>query len=366
MSMLRTYTETYDLNTETGCPTLLGIHTPIGHNPLKFLEPCFRLYKKYCYLGADVTVVNAAKLPVDPEQIGKIEGTNYVDPRDTLNPIMFRGCHGESLGNVLNSMYGGLTTDIFKDASLDKEKFRTELEEFYYTALGDDGWRKSPVQKTLNIKGLHPIVYNLSVNHQILPTNEITIAQNPDNSYGVLSAAGTGTANSRFNSTSVTGAATPIIGATHVYDPTTGSYKDLYGAASFFTNKCSRLGWLDTLQFTGVVGNPENPTGFSNPQVAQLPKLFMGLLMLPPSYLTRQYLRVIIRHKFKFAQYRTITTGGINEDQWTGADVAYGYNYEITGNVPPNTSVAAAKTDLNDLAILSAAAEQLEREVDES
>lgn len=147
MSMYRTYTETYDLNTEKDCPTLLGIHTPIGPNPRKFLEPCFRMYKKYKYVGCDVTIVNSARLPVDPEQVGRIEGTNYVDPRDTLNPIMFKGCHGESLGKVLDSMYGGLASAIFKDPSIDKEVFRADLEHFYYTALGDDTWRKSPFRR---------------------------------------------------------------------------------------------------------------------------------------------------------------------------------------------------------------------------
>lgn len=362
MSMIRTYTETYDLNTETGCPTLLGIHTPLAHNPVKFLEPAFRMYKKYLYLGCDVTIVNAAKLPVDPEQIGKIDGTNYVDPRDTLNPIMFKGCHGESLGNVLNSMYGGLTSAIFKDPSLDKEQFRTELEEFYYTALGDDSWRKSPVQKTLNIRGLHPLIYKAAFNHQIAPTNEIQFNQNPDNNYATVTGTGIND-NGKFAVPSSGGYYSPVVDPTKVYDPTTGNYVTLGGAVSMFTNGMTRLGWLDTMQFTGVNTTPDSPVGWSYKQIAQLPKLFMGLLMLPPSYLTRQYLRVIIRHKFKFAQYRSITTGGIDESQWDGTTVAYGYNNHITGNVPPNTS--ASKSDLSEISDMFEAA-TLEREVDES
>lgn len=340
MSMKRTYTETYDMNTEKDCPTLLGIHTPIGPNPRKFLEPCFRLYKKYKYLGCDITIVNAARLPVDPEQVGKIEGENYVDPRDTLNPVMFKGCHGESLGKVLDSMYGGLASAIFKDPSIDKEQFRADLEHFYYTALGDDSWRKSPIQKTLNIRGLHPLVYGLATQHQIAPTNNLEYyeyaknvpapitptEQSPDAENGM-----SGFPDQRkgygFN-----------LGDTNVYDPTDGTYKTFIVPATMFTNKTQRLGWMDTLQFIGNQTVPPNPSGMDLSMIAQLPKVFMGLLLLPPSYLCRQYLRVIIRHKFVFAQYRSITTAGIDGNFWNPASETWGYANEITGNVPTSPS----------------------------
>lgn len=58
----------------------------------------------------------------------------------------------------------------------------------------------------------------------------------------------------------------------------------------------------------------------------------MGLLMLPPAYLCRQYLRIVITHKIKFAGYRTITTGG---NVFTNVKTnIYGYGNKITGNVP--------------------------------
>lgn len=347
MSMFRTYTETYDLNTEKDCPTLLGIHTPIGPNPRKFLEPCFRMYKKYKYIGCDITVVNSAKLPVDPEQVGRIEGTNYVDPRDTLNPIMFKGCHGESLGKVLDSMYGGLASAIFKDPSIDKELFRADLEHFYYTALGDDTWRKSPVQKTLNIRGLHPLVYGLATQHQIAPTNDLNFNEYSMNNTGnyTPSADAVDTENGIHGAPSAKQGYPFNVEGTKVYDPTSGEYLNKLSLATLFTNKVQRLGWMDTLQFIGQLGNPENPGTYSGAQVAELPKQFMGLLMLPPAYLCRQYLRIIIRHKFSFKQYRSITTAGINEDEWNPANFTLGYANEITGNVPTNNTSSAKIPD---------------------
>lgn len=62
--MIRTYTETYDVNTADGKPTLIGFHTPIGRNPYHFLYPAFMMYEKYRYLGCDISIVNSAHLPV--------------------------------------------------------------------------------------------------------------------------------------------------------------------------------------------------------------------------------------------------------------------------------------------------------------
>lgn len=335
MAMIRTYTETYDMNTEQDCPTLIGIHTPIGTLPYRFLEPAFKMYRKYKYLGCDVTIVNAARLPVDPEQIGKIAGQNYVDPRDTLNPVLFKGCHGESLGDVLDSMYGGLLSSL-KEESLDKEVFNQALSNFYYTALGDDSWRKSPIQKTLSIKGLHPLVYSLSTNHQILPSNGLTFQDYFENNPADAnpSTAQTSFPAGNFGASGGNGLRMPLVGPTSVYDT------DIPGwtlkeakLMSMFTSKMHRLGWLDTLQFVGNTSNPASPVGTDINQIALLPKLFMGLLMLPPANLCRQYLRVIIRHKFKFAAFRTITTGGVTADA-INLNFAFGYHNDMTGNVP--------------------------------
>lgn len=334
----RTYTETIDLNTEVGGPSILGLHTPIGGQVYDFLQPFFQAYKKYKYLGMDVTIVNSARLPYDPEQIGRVEGENYVDPRDSLNPILFKGCHGENLGSILDAMYEGLTSDAFKDSGLDRLDTNAILENFYYTALGDDAWRKSPVQKTLRIKGLHPLVYNLATNRQILPTNamnpEYYIENNADADASALNptARQPGTTSSSASDTARPFVITPNT----VWDPSDNTVKNRV-AQSMFTNKCTRLGWMDTLQIAG--GKNSAGGNFEARQIALLPKLFMGMLILPPAYLTRNYLRVIIQHKFAFSGYRTITTGGASKSIFT---TAYGYQNHITGNVPSGDSKTAS------------------------
>lgn len=330
--MIRSFVQTYDLNTEQGAPTLLGIHTPIGGDAWRFLGMWFRGFTKYKYLGCDITIVNAARLPVDPEQLGKIDGENYIDPRDTLNPVMFKGCHGNSLGEVINSMYGGLTSDIFKGTTLDKIECNALLENFYYTALGDDAWRKSPVQKTLRIKGLKPMCYSLATTHQITPTNGILSENFAENNYSES----TNTAHDApvspqsglFRTNAGNGSQVPSFYNTSVYDDKNNQFVNKQ-VGSIFTNKLTRLGWLDTMTF---FGNTTKSMVFESGKITELPKLFMGILMLPPAYLTRQYLRVIITHRFAFKGIRTVTTGGNTIDFATSQKL--GYAYEITGNVP--------------------------------
>lgn len=332
--MFRTYTETYDLNTEVGYPCILGIHSPIGTTPYRMLEPCFKMYKKYKYLGCDVTVVNSARLPADPEQVGKVSGTNYISPKDLLDPVLFKGCHGESLGKILDSMYNGILGSLDHNGpSIDKDAWAAAFENFYYTALGDDSWRKSPIQKTLNLRGLHPLVYNLAIDHQVLPANSLEYDNYSENNSNAVTGNPGGLGNSagcdagRLHSSLPNGWSYPVVTPTYVEDMTKnpgGSYRT--GLASLFTNKMMRLGWLDTFQFLGQNADKANAASdlynTGNGRIAQLPKLFMGMLMLPPAHLCRQYLRVIIRHKFRFSQYRSITEG--SSSSWTGNIIGYG------------------------------------------
>lgn len=343
--MFRTYTETYDLNTEASCPTLLGIHTPIGSNPYTFLWPAFAMYRKYKYIGCDVTIVNASHLPVDPSAFAIEGGTSNVDPRDMLNPIMFKGCHGDSLGDILDSMYGGLTTDIFKGTDLDKEKMSSIMSNFYYTALGDSAWRKSPIQKTLSLRGLHPLVYQLATQLQIAPSNNMDMSSYSENTVSNLNSFDTsnvqvGSPTDSFNS----GRRSFNINSSAFYDPSTNQYVKRI-PQSMFTSHTRKLGWMDTQQ---IAGNKTTiTTSFTPEKVAQLPKIFMGILMLPPANKAYTYLRVIVKHKFAFKEYRTITTGASN----SGTDVtqhSYGYAEAYTGGVDPDvTNLMSLETELD-------------------
>lgn len=99
------YQEIYDLGTQAGKTTILGIHTPYAGSVYNMLSGFFDQFRKYRYKGCSVSMVPAAQLPADPSQVSFEAGSLTVDPRDLLNPILFHGCHGEELNEILDAVY---------------------------------------------------------------------------------------------------------------------------------------------------------------------------------------------------------------------------------------------------------------------
>lgn len=101
-----------------------------------------------------------------------------------LNPILFHGCHGNDLGNILNRIYSAgavegsdlsqlLHTDssslwsMVNDPDGDNFAPLTVLESLYYRALTDRTWQKANIQRGFRKSGLHPRIYSLATNMQL-------------------------------------------------------------------------------------------------------------------------------------------------------------------------------------------------------
>lgn len=334
--MLRTFVETVDMNTTSNKPSLLAFHTPIGDTPYKFLEPAFRMYKKYKYIGMDVTIHNAASLPLDIQAFSIDGGTANADPRDVMNPIMFKGCHGNDLGQVLNRLYAGLNDIITDNGTIDSELADNILSEFYYTALGDNTWRKAPVNSTMRLKGLHPLVYALGTNFQINGSLG-------DTDIGPY----TGAAPLNIPNGTPIGAVSQSdkpFGIENAENYLMGGAEGLEAVASYntinqmFTTKTIPLGWQDTMNVVGVYGqtNPstvQSMAFFDKAKVNRLPKIFMGMLMLPPAMRSYQMLRISVRHKFAFKDFRGITEGACDPTSnpvFDNVDEGVGYQNNYT------------------------------------
>ncbi len=139
------YSEIYDFGTKSGQCTIMGIHTPSVEagvvnraTPYQMLSGFFKQFRKFKYSGCKVTLVPAAQLPADPLQVSFEAGQPTIDPRDLLNPILFHGCHGESLAQALNSIFAN--TDAFHSKvtpslNVDDKDFDTSLiANEYYSA----------------------------------------------------------------------------------------------------------------------------------------------------------------------------------------------------------------------------------------
>lgn len=355
------YQEIIDLHTETDRVSVIGIHTPVTETPYSMLQPFFDAFQKYHYDGCSLTMVPAARLPADPSQVSYGAGEPPIDPRDLLNPILWHGCHGESLGSVLNQFYsaGASTTDINRllfDSGEYNEKNTAQIgdigvfESLYYRALVDKTWLKAHPQRGFRKSGLRPLVYEVSTDRQFVPNPNgnlrplvpvaDVIAGDPSDNNGLIGNLARGTLGVNANAqmyamgslgmqTSTTVDGQPVARLPSAMD------------TSFFTSRLHGLGWLDTRSrvLSGTSGITSDPlTGsdsvdteliegmYSNAEDATkinyLPRLFMGMILMPPAYKvwksiksfftykTEQYFRIVLNHRFSFKKYRGISMRG--------------------------------------------------------
>lgn len=297
------YSEVFDLHTEVGNATVIGIHTPQTDVPQKMLGGFFTQFRKFRYIGCDVTLIPVSTLPADPLQVSYEAGEPTIDPRDMVNPILYKGCHGNDLGLILNTMipYGltgsspGLTSageaaidnpttslDVAL-ASPDSINFNaSDLELLYYQGLSDTSWNKAHVQRGFRKSGLYPMVYDLATDTQIGNGKEA----NP-NYFVDGESAYTG-------SVALGNAPGSRIGNNMTFGTT--------GVARQFSSGLSRLGWLDTTVPTWSSAPAAIPNQ-SGSRVAGIPKLMMMVIMMPPAYKTEFYFRMVLKHKFEFKRF---------------------------------------------------------------
>lgn len=311
------YTEVVDMQTVDGKLSIVGIHTPVGKAPYLKLKGFFRQFSKYRYKGiSNMTIVPASGLPIDPLGLSVQTGsTEQMNPLDTFNPMLFKGCHGEHLHNVLDVLMDdaeivkangnpqALTTALGTDEvspSLRKAELSLSVfEANYYKWLTDTSWRKFGIQSVAKIRNLHPLVWKMARN---LPLNPSADADSLYNTNAGLHRASVFDGVVKDGDPSTPTQAEPNYSMDPVSD--TLSYRGKYtGYVQEFTNGCARLGWLPTT--THVQGDTEI-------RISALPKLFMGVLVLPPSYSTEQFMRCVIRHEFEFRDF-TSSTGGMDD-----------------------------------------------------
>lgn len=308
------YTEIIDLQTVNGQTSLIGIHTPTGKSPYEKLAGFFTNYRKYRYKGiSKIVMVPAAQLPVDPLGLTGVTGTtDLMDPRDTLNPILFHGAHGENMSNVIDNFYAQHGTSFidgranptsgYVSDSADKiDASNPVADNNYYRFLTDPTWRKFGIQSGVRLSRLVPLTWRLTRTMPMLPSTA-------DGPVGILKATSDGTTNPP---------ATTALPSNSVATYPQGEIPAIsgVGGGSFsrgfvqeFTNGVTRLGWLPTTSFSSGSMNTVS--------ITVLPKLFMGILVLPPAYNVEQYFRLSIRHVFEFKDF-TMSLGPMGRQAMT-------------------------------------------------
>lgn len=348
------YQEIIDLHTEDSKVSVLGIHTPCSGTPIAMLRPFFDAFQKFHYDGCSLSLVPAARLPADPLQVSYDSGESYIDPRDMLNPILWHGCHGNDMGAILNQFYAGTDNgsnllDTKRSDSVDLNEFSNQtighaqmFESLYYRALTDNTWAKAHPQRGFRKNGLRPLVYDVATNMQFAPlSGSEGTALGPDsdeygNGHDTLGLDGSGNlAGGKTFAPTTFQTSNPKLSA--------GVWT---GSQSFFTPRLRGLGWLDTRQIVvspdltaqysdALTGVQSNDAAVAQKFYAQLseksryvmvPKLYMGIVLLPPAYKTEQYFRLIINHRFSFKKFRGASFRPSTQTVGTGNPVEYGWN----------------------------------------
>lgn len=216
-----------------------------------------------------------------------------------------------------------------------------QLESLYYRALTDQTWRKSNPQSGLKIRGLHPLVYNVATtrslgNSGVTSTNfsgdvdigsydGVSRTATGNNAGAPISSTPSDSAGSRRDNYAGSGDSDALV-TKQVQGPqmtNTGSspsvsFSPVYDTP-LYTPSTRRLGWMDTrlrdtntnFTVTGLNGQFANDstrlsTRFteSYENYATVPKIYMGMLLMPRAYRVEQYFRLILTHSFSFSGFR--------------------------------------------------------------
>lgn len=291
------YQEIYDIQTVNDKVSIIAIHTPTGAKPRQMLSGFFTQFRKYKYNGCSVVGTPAQRLGLSTPQLSTAAGDAMVNPKDVFNPALVRGCHGDNLNAALNSIYKGSFAQ--EGSALGMDQYGNSVvpsggltwEQMYYRMLQDPSFKKFSLNSGIKLSGLHPMVYNVASNHQILPNeNSAVVGQleretDASKGYHVGFNIGTG------------GGVSDGAGESVVKFP------------QLMTNRLQSLGWLDTRQVINAdVG--------IQPAYTVLPKIFMSVIVLPPalSENVRTAMRFVVTHYFSFKEFNTsLTLQGASE-----------------------------------------------------
>lgn len=273
--------ETYDLHTQTGKLTVIGVHTPsadiIQRNYPGLLMQC----KAYRPVSCDVRMACASVLPLDPLGVGTSEGA--VAPEDIFNPILYKAVGNFGMSQIETYLHQNISTNwVSKGSSLDADTDGLTTDDYglYYGLLANTHeWKHANPQAGMSMSNLRPLVYErletigqIGVQSDGEPASYL-IAPNPD-----------------------------------------GSLAN-YGGFPSFRGNARAMPWLNCTAFkpNSAVNSIEHcPSGFvtdnfNNWQVGTpAPKIYCGIIIVPPSRLHQMFYRLVCEWTLEFTTVRPL------------------------------------------------------------
>lgn len=311
------YTETYDLNTSIGELSILGIHTPQSPTLHRIFKGFFENYRKFKVLGCNFRMVCASQQALTPDLIGLEAG--QVDPRDVLNPILFRACTGEHYNALVDEAYNylkkvggsGTTKNSSVDQILDTRQSAIDA---YYALLSDNDWRKEHPQHGLTVTGLKPFVHNVVTTR---PFNNARYSGNGDFADADTPYARGTVVNGFGNNTP-----SPDSNTTVNSIPTV-----------FMSDGVTEMPWMETATIAPMADANEEPLVSQTIAITHIPRTYVGMVVLPPAILQRLFFRLRIVWFIEFKDFRPAYEIGPIEGQFMTPE-----EYEKQGISESNTA----------------------------
>lgn len=280
-----TYSETYDLNTAINEISFLGIHTPMATALKSMFKGFFENYKKYKIVGCNIGMVCASQQSLTPDLVGLTEG--QVDPRDVLNPILFKACTGENLNVILNQIYGGDTwlTNAGSSVGQSIDSSANSMN-MYYQLLSDDSWRKEHPQRGLFVQGLKPLV------HKVVTTQPFRWTGSSSNENADFP---------NISEDATTG--DDVVNKFGSPSGVPGTNLNPTNPSVFISDGTTDMPWLDTT-FDGTMAAGSENTVKAQRLIVSVPRVWCGCIVLPPAILQRLFFRLQIQWHIMFKDFR--------------------------------------------------------------
>lgn len=266
-----TYAETYDLKTTIGKVTLMGIHTPTALALKKMYKGFFEQYKKVKINSCDIAGVCASKQSLTPNEVGMEAGKT--SPREVMDPILFSACTGENLNLLLDQIYGSGGNDY---GSLHRIESEADVGR-YYTMLADDRFRQFHPQGGIFVSNLKPFVHKVATTQPFKWENFQTNIPNIANAGGA-----SGGAARYFGGSDGSNVGTPSV---------------------FVSNGLEPMPWIETT-YEANETPVEGAAVVSTVLAASIPRVYCGVVVLPPAEYTSLYFRFTVRWHISFKDFR--------------------------------------------------------------
>lgn len=265
--------ETYDLHTLTDKISLIGIHTPASHIIRRNYPGLLMQCKAYRPVQADVRMACASVLPLDPNGVGV--DADQVSPEDVFNPILYKAISNFGMSQIEAYVNAGGNFSI-QGAGLDAGNDGITSDDFatYYGLLAQTHeWKHANPQAGFEMRGLKPLVYET---YQTIGDNTGNGAINP---FGILK-----------GDDSIPQQAGNI------------SVQTFRGCAHQMPMlNCTALAQVANAKDTGF---PNNPVNVDTDIPA--PKVFCGLIVVPPSRRVSLYYRLVCEWTLEFSMIRPL------------------------------------------------------------